>query len=94
MGDGHDFKLLDPGEVRRVAGVHSQSVSPGRGGNHRVEGPSGRFAAAATQRGSDLPERPRCRCIEWERIEIRLGLLETRLSSRTLRIVLRHEGTY
>ena len=92
-GHGHDPDFIDPDEVRRVTGVDGKVAGNRDRGDHRVVGTSIRLSAGPPQRGGDTPECAGSAGIEWERVEVGLGLLEMCLAGSPLALLIGDERT-
>lgn len=94
MGNGHDGEAVDVFEIRGFARVNGQAVRHCGGGVHCVMASGGDFAVAAVKRGGDLAKDSRRLSVEWQWVEVALGLLKMYLSSRAVLIVGRYELSY
>jgi hypothetical protein len=84
MGDGDHHQTVDAREIVRIACVEGESVRERDRSDHRVVRPRIGLAARTPKRCGDLPERSGCLDIEWEGVEVGLGLLEVRKTSGSL----------
>ncbi len=85
---------LDAGEVVGVARVNGEAVGEGRGSDQRIVGACGRLPSRAAERCRDATEGSRRARVERERVEIRFGLLEVRLSSNAIFLAGRNQGAH
>ena len=81
---GNDFEIVNPGEVRRVAGVQRDCVGDGGGGDKGVIRSSNWFPARASKGCGDAPESARGRRVKGNRLEIGFGLLKVGLARRPI----------
>lgn len=82
-----ELEVVDSLEVIWIARVQRKVVGDGNRCDHRVIGPCGTLATSGSKRGCDATEGTRSRCVERERVEVCLGLLEVRLAGGTLLVV-------